>query len=96
MEAEDVPCAQALALEELPDDPQIPANQSLVSYTHPVSGELREPRAAARFVASEFETPLPAAALGKHSDEILEGIGLGEGNRIPAINSHCCLRYDNI
>lgn len=76
MEAEDVPCAKAMTLDELPDEPQVLANNTMVHYSHPVAGQLREPRAAACFSASEFELPRPAAALGEDSDEILGALGM--------------------
>ena len=77
MEAEDVPCAKAMTLDELPDDPQIQANQSFVSYRHPVAGDLREPRAAAQFGQEPARIPVPCAALGADTDEILNGLGMG-------------------
>lgn len=78
MEAEDVPCAKALTLDELPDDPQVQANHSFVSYTHPLAGSLREPRAAAQFGDQACDIPSPCATLGAHTDEVLEAIGLGD------------------
>lgn len=76
MEAEDVPCAKAMTLDELPDTPQIQANRSFVYYYHPTAGKLREPRAAARFGAGEAELPTPSAALGEHTDDILKALGM--------------------
>jgi len=76
MEAEDVPCAKAMTLDELPNAPQVLANQSFVSYRHPVAGDLQEPRAAARFGGDRTDSPAPCAALGADTEAILKALGM--------------------
>lgn len=76
MEAEDVPCAKAMRVEELPGEPQMQAMQSFVEFDHPRAGRLREPRSAARFQGTPEGVGHPSPALGEHTDAILDELGL--------------------
>jgi crotonobetainyl-CoA:carnitine CoA-transferase CaiB-like acyl-CoA transferase len=76
LEAEDVPCAQVMALAELPQHPQMVASGTFVSTEHPVGGNLCEPRDPARFSKTPSRVGAAAPALGQHTDEILREIGL--------------------
>jgi crotonobetainyl-CoA:carnitine CoA-transferase CaiB-like acyl-CoA transferase len=75
--AHDVPVGIVRTLAELPDDPQVRANQTLVERDHPVCGWLREARPPARFDGAVSEPAGPAPRLGEHTDEILAELGLG-------------------
>ncbi len=75
---EDVPAGIVRSLDELPNDPQIIANQTFVETEHPLAGKLREARPAPRFHATPARTGGPAPAAGQHTDEILAELGLGE------------------
>lgn len=71
LEAEDVPCAKAMTLEELPDHPQIQANGTFVEFDHPVAGKMREPRPAAEFGHSPAAVGAPSSMSGQDTDAIL-------------------------
>jgi len=76
LEAEDVPCARAMPLSELPQHPQMIANGTFVRTAHPVAGNLCEPRDPARFSKTPSTVGAAAPALGQDTDQILLEIGL--------------------
>jgi len=76
LEAEDVPCARVMALAELPQHPQMIANDSFTYTKHPVAGTLCEPRDPARFSKTPSTVGAAAPTLGQHTDQILQEIGL--------------------
>ncbi|MCP4622341.1 MAG: CoA transferase [bacterium] len=76
LEAEDVPCSRVMALAELPQHPQMVANGTFVNTKHPEAGNLCEPRDPARFSKTPSMVGTAAPALGQHTDEILQEIGL--------------------
>lgn len=78
MEVEDVPCAKAMKIEELPGHPQLQANGTFVRCQHPMAGEMQEPRPAALFGATPAGVAGPCASLGQHTAEILSELGLAE------------------
>ncbi len=76
--ANDVPVAPILALDEVPDDPQIQHNEVFAVVDHPQLGRLRTARHASRFSATpaiEQTVARPAPMLGEHTDEILRDLG---------------------
>jgi crotonobetainyl-CoA:carnitine CoA-transferase CaiB-like acyl-CoA transferase len=75
LEAEDVPCSPAMELAELPAHPQMVANDSFARVEHPVGGTLVEPNNPPNFSATPSAPLRPAAALGEHTDAILQEIG---------------------
>ncbi|MBJ19761.1 MAG: CoA transferase [bacterium] len=78
LEAGDVPCAKAQNMAELADHPQAKVMQSFVESNHPIAGRMREPRSAARFTGTPNISPRSSAELGRDTDEILEGLGMGD------------------
>ncbi len=74
--AEDVPCGPVLSLDEVPTHPQVRANDTLVEIVDPKLGRLRQPRPPARFDATPAEIQGPSPALGAHTDEVLQTLGL--------------------
>jgi crotonobetainyl-CoA:carnitine CoA-transferase CaiB-like acyl-CoA transferase len=71
----DVPCGPVLRLHEVPDFPQVVANETLIASEHPQMGRIREPRPAARFEATPSAIRNPAPTLGQHTDEVLRELG---------------------
>ncbi len=76
LQAADVPCARAHAIEELPEHPQMQANGLFVKTQHPVAGELLEVKNPAHFSKTPSGCGFASATLGQHSDEILAALGI--------------------
>lgn len=76
MVANDVPCAKAMDIKELPNHPQIIANRTFVTSEHRVAGKIREPRFAPEFENTPAGVGAGSPMLGEHSDEILKELGL--------------------
>ncbi len=75
MEAEDVPCAAANHLVELPEHPQMQANESFAEIYHPLAGTMLEPNNPPNFSATASPPLRPSASLGEHTDAILTELG---------------------
>ena len=75
MVANDVPCAKAMDIKELPDHPQIIANGTFVTSEHRVAGNIREPRFAPEFENTPAGVGAGSPMLGEHSDQILKELG---------------------
>ncbi|MCZ6714310.1 MAG: CoA transferase, partial [Deltaproteobacteria bacterium] len=82
LSAEDVPCGPILSLDEVPTHPQVQANETLVETQHPQMGRLRQPRPPVRFEATPAEIRRPAPALGAHTDEVLQTLGLSSAELV--------------
>jgi crotonobetainyl-CoA:carnitine CoA-transferase CaiB-like acyl-CoA transferase len=78
LEARRVPCGVVLSPAELAADPHVQAIGLLVDSEHPTAGRLRQPRHPAQFPATPARLGGPAPTLGQHTDEILDGAGLGD------------------
>lgn len=72
----DLPGATVCTLDELPTDPQVTHNGIFIEREHPVAGQVREPRAAARFSETPQRVSDHAPTFGEHSDEIASELGL--------------------
>jgi crotonobetainyl-CoA:carnitine CoA-transferase CaiB-like acyl-CoA transferase len=77
LESLDVPCAKVMSLAELPQHPQVVANDLFTLTDHPVMGPVREARHPIAFSGTPAEVGGPAPALGRDTDDILGEIGLG-------------------
>lgn len=75
LEAEDVPCAVALHLADLPQHPQMQANQSFAAIEHPQAGTIIEPNNPPNFERTPSPELRACASLGEHTDEILRHLG---------------------
>lgn len=78
LEREDVPCAKVNTLEEVFDDPRVTHGASIIEYTDPRAGRLRQARAPAIFDGEPLTVRLPAPALGEHTDELLRSVGCSD------------------
>lgn len=74
----DVPCGPILTPEQMPEFPQVVANDIMVESEHPVMGRVREPRPPARFTGTPAEIRRPAPVLGEHTDRVLADLGRNE------------------
>ena len=75
LESEDVPCATALHLAELPEHPQMQANQSFATLEHPQAGAIIEPNTPANIEGTPSPELRICASLGQHTNEILRDLG---------------------
>src|SRR5262249_27866540 len=71
----EIPVAPILSPDDVLVDEQIVHNETIVTWEHPVAGQLRQPRHPARFSSSETPVPTFAPGLGEHTDEILAELG---------------------
>ncbi len=75
LEAEDVPFAPALDLDEVPLDRQIVHNGALRVREHPMLGRVLEAVQPVRFSATPTSANPMAALHGEHNDEVLRELG---------------------
>lgn len=71
LDAAGVPCAPVLTRAEVLQHEQVLTNDLVREYEHPGLGQVRQPRAAARFTSRKDNGPAYAARLGEHNDAIL-------------------------
>jgi len=71
-----VPCAPVLTRKEMINHPQIEANQLIIEAEHPVAGNIRQTRPAARFSVTSPEIRMGAPLHGEHNAEIFAEIGI--------------------
>lgn len=71
MRANDVPGAAVARLDDVPDDPQIVHNGSILVHENGPAGVLREVRPPVGFGGGERSVPGPAPHLGEHTAEVL-------------------------
>jgi crotonobetainyl-CoA:carnitine CoA-transferase CaiB-like acyl-CoA transferase len=74
LQAHDVPCSEVVSLDQIADNPQVVAADSLEEVVHPKLGRLVQPRPPARFAGPEA-LRWPAPALGEHTDSVLADLG---------------------
>jgi crotonobetainyl-CoA:carnitine CoA-transferase CaiB-like acyl-CoA transferase len=75
MEAEGVPCAPANELLDMPDHPQMQANDSFAHISNTAAGKMIEPNNPPNFSATVSPPLRPAASLGEHTDAVLAELG---------------------
>lgn len=75
---EEVPVAPILSRDEVADDPQIRANESIIERDHPVYGRYRFARPAPHFSQTPTEAGRHPALHGEHTEEVLRELGYNE------------------
>ena len=78
MHEHSVPCGEVARVRDLHNDPQLRHNNTLIEWTHPSGGRIRQPRLAPRFSVTQPEFRASAPTLNEHAAEILAEIGLDE------------------
>lgn len=78
-ESLDIPATPIYGLDALVDHPHLRAVGLFQATQHPTEGPLREVRPAARFSATPLSLRRHAPALGEHTDEVLQEIGMMRG-----------------
>jgi crotonobetainyl-CoA:carnitine CoA-transferase CaiB-like acyl-CoA transferase len=76
LSSHDVPCAPITALDDVASQPQVVAAGSLEETLDPVLGRVVQPRPAAHFAGIGEARRRPSPALGQHTTEVLEDMGL--------------------
>lgn len=82
LQANDVPCAKCLSLDEALAQPQVVANQSLELQAHPAMGQIRTLRNPPRFGGELTPVPTASPGHGEHTDSVLESVGISEEQRL--------------
>ena len=83
-----VPIVPAHAMTAIFDDPQVMANELLITLDDPVWGPVGQVNAQPRFSATPLAAPMPAPALGQHTDEILREFLGFDAQRIASLREH--------
>jgi crotonobetainyl-CoA:carnitine CoA-transferase CaiB-like acyl-CoA transferase len=73
--AEDIWCGPVYKYADVEQDPQIAANEMLISYEHPTAGTVRTVGIPVKFQGTPGTIARPAPQLGEHTDEILREFG---------------------
>jgi crotonobetainyl-CoA:carnitine CoA-transferase CaiB-like acyl-CoA transferase len=71
LQSEDIPCAAALPVEEFLDDPQVVANDMVVSIEEPGLGPVREMGIPVKMRGTPGKMKGRSPGLGEHTGEIL-------------------------
>ena len=71
-----VPCAPVLTRKEMIHHPQIESNKLIIETEHPIAGNIRQTRPAARFSVTTPEMRMGAPLHGQHNTEIFAEIGI--------------------
>jgi crotonobetainyl-CoA:carnitine CoA-transferase CaiB-like acyl-CoA transferase len=70
------------SVDDLPDDPQVLANDYVVDFDHPQYGETRVLGLPVRLSETPGSVRLPAPELGQHTEEVLSDVLGYDRNRI--------------
>jgi crotonobetainyl-CoA:carnitine CoA-transferase CaiB-like acyl-CoA transferase len=76
LQENDVPCAKCLDLEEVINQEQLIANNSIELQDHPLMGSMRVMKSPPRFGSEILEPGSPSPAHGQHTDDVLASFNL--------------------
>ncbi|AWM76467.1 CaiB/BaiF CoA transferase family protein [Phenylobacterium parvum] len=79
LEANGVPCGRIFRAPDMLEDPQFAARQSIVEVDHPVFGKVKMQNAFPKLSETPGGVRWPGPALGEHTREVLEGLGVDAG-----------------
>jgi formyl-CoA transferase len=79
LEANGVPCGRIFRAPDMLEDPQFAARQSIVEVDHPVFGKVKMQNAFPRLSETPGSVRWPGPALGAHTREVLESLGVDAG-----------------
>ena len=79
LETNGVPCGRIFRAPDMLEDPQFAARQSIVEVDHPVFGKVKMQNAFPRLSETPGSVRWPGPALGAHTREVLEGLGVDPG-----------------
>ena len=88
--AEDVPVAAVIEREDVFDNPQLLAMESIIDRESPIFGPYRQARPGAQFSVSQHEAFTHPPLLGEHGDEILSELGYA-AERITALRNEAVI-----
>ena len=77
LEAAKVPCGPINDLADVFADPQVLARQMTAKVTHPLAGDLELVASPMKLSATPVRMERAPPLLGQHTDEVLQGLGLG-------------------
>ena len=76
MREAEVPCAKCLSRDEVLDQPQLAANDSVAVIDHPHLGKLRIVKAPPKFGGERLEPASPTPTHGEHTDSVLRSFAI--------------------
>ena len=71
----DVPCARCLTKDEVLDQEQLSANDTVGEMDHPIMGKMRIIKCPAKFGGARLEPSRPSPDHGEHTSEVLAAFG---------------------
>ena len=83
--AADIWCAPVYDFSEMEADPQVAENEMIVSYDHPIAGEVRAVGIPVKFHGTPGEVAGPAPLLGEHTEQILSDIAGYSADEVNAL-----------
>ena len=86
MREAEVPCAKCLSRDEVLDQPQLAANDSVAVIDHPLLGKLRIVKAPPKFGGKRLEPSRPTPAHGEHTDSVLRSFNI-EASSLAALRA---------
>lgn len=89
-----IPVAPVVDAPDLPDHPQVVANEAIAKFTHPVLGKMQQANPAVRFDGESADVLRPAPTLGQHNAEVLIEHGLSDAD-IAALQASGVLASDS-
>jgi crotonobetainyl-CoA:carnitine CoA-transferase CaiB-like acyl-CoA transferase len=91
MREAEVPCAKCLSRDEVLDQPQLAANDSVAVIDHPHLGKLRIVKAPPKFGGERLEPASPTPTHGEHTDRVLSSFAI-EASAVQTLRAEGVIR----